>query len=45
MKIRNLLVAISLAAVASAAAAATDEISATDQKVAHKSGGCRLGQC
>ena len=37
MKIRNLLVAISLAAVASAAAAATDEISAKDQKVAHKS--------
>ena len=37
MKIRNLLVAVSLAGFASAAAAATDVITATDQKIATKS--------
>jgi uncharacterized protein YdbL (DUF1318 family) len=37
MKIRNLLVAVSLAGIASAAAAAMDVISAKDQKVANKS--------
>ena len=37
MKIRNLLVAILLAGFASAAAAATDVITAADQKIANKS--------
>jgi hypothetical protein len=37
MKIRNLLVAVSLAGFASAAAAATDVVTATDQKIANKS--------
>ena len=37
MKIRNLLVAVSLAGFAPTAAAAMDAISATDQKIANKS--------
>ena len=37
MKIRNLLVAVSLAGFASTAAAATDVVMATDQKIANKS--------